>query len=194
MPQRQNYPYDQQRQTLSPTAANCNSASRLGRNNLSASFNFNARNNPTNRNAPRQAVAVYQPSAARQPTSRQPYQSNLPSRGYHKNNEKRVYQVNDEEADPHLEGFYTILEQESEEMQYSNKGFDEVDANFVCIETSCGKCGAPFSSKSRLHKYLKDGCVISLQHSLLGAPSPSSPISIITSSSVLPAMSLGLAF
>ncbi len=117
MPQRQNYPYDQQHRTLSPAAANHDSASPLGQNNLSASFNSDARNNPTNRNAFRQAVAAYQPGAARQPAPRQPYQSNPPSRGYHKSDEKEVYQILDEEADLHLEGFYTTLEQEGEEVQ-----------------------------------------------------------------------------
>ena len=78
------------------------------------------------------------------------------------NDKKGVYQFNDEEADLHLKGFYTTLEQESKEVQYSDKGFDKVNANFVGVEASCGKCRASFFSKSRLHKHFKDGCVTSL--------------------------------
>ena len=152
MPQRHNYPYSQ-RQTLSLTAANRDFALQT---NLLAPFNSKAPNNPANRNAPRQ------PSAAHQLAPREPYQSNPPYRGYQRNNEKGVYQVTDENIDQHLKGFYTTLEQKSEEVQYSDEGFDEIDTNFVGIESSCGKCGATFSSKSLLYKHLKDGCISSL--------------------------------
>lgn len=69
-----------------------------------------------------------------------------------------------------------------------------MDANFVGIESLCRKCGAPFSLKSLLHKHLKDGCVSLLQPSLPGAPVPTSPIPIIISKSVVPAMGSGLTF
>ena len=173
---------------MSPTAANRNSTLRVPQTNLSAPFNSEAPNNPTNRNAPRQ------PSAAHQPAPRQPYQSNPPYRGYQRSNEKGVYQITDEDTDQHPEGFYTTLEQENKEIQYSDEGFDEVDANFVGIESSCGKCGALFSSKSLLHKHLKNGCISSLQPTLPEAPAPVSPIPIIASKSVVPAMGSGLAF
>lgn len=74
------------------------------------------RNNPANRNVPRQAVVAYQSGTARQLASHQPYQSNHPSRGYHRSDEKGVYLVNDEEADPYLEGFYKTLEQKGNEV------------------------------------------------------------------------------
>lgn len=86
------------------------------------------------------------------------------------------------------------MEQEGEEVQYLDEGFDKVDTNFVGVKTSYGKCGAPFSSKSRLYRHLKDGCVSSFQHLLHGAPFSTSPISIITSRSVIIALDLGLAF
>lgn len=97
-------------------------------------------------------------------------------------------------ANLHLEDFYTTLEQEDEEVQYLDEGFDKVDTRFVSIETSYGKYRAPFSSKSQLYKQIKDGCVTSLQHFLPDVYSPSSPISIITSNYVVPAMGSGLAF
>ena len=145
-----------QRQTLSPAAANSGSALRADQNSLSASFNSEAPGNPANRNTPRR------PDAAHQPAPHQPYQSYPPNRGYQKSNEKGVYQIEDEDTTLHPEGFYTTFEQEGDELQYSDEGFDEVDANFVGIESSCGRCGAPFSSRSLLHKHLKDGCVSAL--------------------------------
>ena len=102
--------------------------------------------------------------------------------------------MEDEDTDQHPEEFYTTFEQESEEVQYFDEGFDKVDANFVGIESSFGKYGAPFSSKSLLHKHLKDGCVSPLLPLLPDTPAPTSPIPIITSKSVVPAMGPGLAF
>ena len=187
MPQHQNYPYNQ-RQTLSPAAANSNSALRASQNKLLAPFSSEAQDNPANRNAP------CQPGAANQPGSRQLYQSNPLYHGYQKSNEKGVYQINNEDADPHGEGFYTSLDHEGKEVQYSDEGFDEVDANFVGVKTLCGKCGAPFFSKSRLHKHLKKSCISSLQPSISSALAPNLPIPIITSRSMISAMGSGLAF
>ena len=173
---------------MSPAAANRDSALQAGQNNLSAPFNSEAPDNLANRNASRQR------NTAHQPASRQPYQSNSLYRDYQRSNKKGVYQISDEDADLHPVGFYTSFNHESEEVQYSDEGFDEVDANFVDFETSCGKCGAPFSSKSRLYKHLKGDCISSLQPSIFGAPTPNSPNSIITSKSVVPAMGSVLAF
>ena len=165
MPQHRNYPnHDQQRRTLSPIAANRNSALCVGQDNLLAPFNSSAHNNPTNRNAPRQ------PDTAYQPESHQPYQSNPSYHGYEKGIKKGVYQVYDKDSDLHPEGFHTTLEQEGKEIQYFDEGFDKMDVNFVGIETLCRKYGTPFSSKSRLHKHLKDSCTSSVQPSLPDAP------------------------
>lgn len=189
MPQRQYYPTSNQRhqQALLLTSANRDSALRVGQNNLSPPVNSDAPNNPTNRSAPRQLGTSYQLAP------RQPYQSNPSYRGYQRRNKKGAYQVDDEEFDPHPVSFYTALEQEAEEIQYLDEGFDEVNANFVGIETSCGKCGTPFSSKSRLHKYLKDGCTSSVHPLLPDAPASTSPIPIIISKSMASAMGSGLA-
>ncbi|MCJ1347637.1 hypothetical protein MMC31_005865, partial [Peltigera leucophlebia] len=121
MQQRQHNPISDQRyqQALLPTGANRDSTLHIGQNNLSPPVNSDAPNNPTNRSV------LCQPGTSYQPALRQPYQSNLSYRGYQKRNKKGVYQVNDEEFDPHLEGFYTALEQEAEEVQYSNESFDE---------------------------------------------------------------------
>lgn len=89
--QRQNYPYNQRRQTLSPAVANHNSALHVDQNSRLASFNFDAPNNPTHRNAPCQPGIAYQPNTAHQPVPYQSYQSNPSYRGYKKSNKKRVY-------------------------------------------------------------------------------------------------------
>ncbi len=183
MLQRQAYPYSQH-QMLSLVAAYRDLVLRPPQTNLSAPINSEAPGNPATKNAP------YQP----QLTPRQPYQTNPPNRGYQRSNEKEVYQIEDEDTEQHPEGFYMTFEQEGEEVQYSDKGFDEVDANFVGIESLYGKCGAPFSLKSLPHKHLKDGCDSPLQPSMPGTPTPNSPIPIITSKSVVPAMDSGLSF
>ena len=78
----------------------------------------------------------------------------------------------DEDTEQHPERFYTTFKQESEEVQYSNEGVDEVDTNFVGIESSCGKCEAPFSSKPLLHKHQKKGCDSPLQPLVPSTPAP----------------------
>lgn len=57
------------------------------------------------------------------------------------------------------EGFYTIFDANGEDVTYSDKSFDKVVVNFVGIETFYSKCYLSFSSKSKLHKYIKTGCV-----------------------------------
>lgn len=64
--QHQNYPYNQC-QTLSPAAANSDSALRAGQNNLLAPFNSNALDNLTNKST------LCQPGAAHQLMLHQPY-------------------------------------------------------------------------------------------------------------------------
>lgn len=193
MPQRTYYPqYLQQQQRLSlPLNANRDSAPA---NRDSARCDTQGTQSETSN--PRTGGNFNDGPTPRQ-VPRQPYQSNSSYRGYQWPNEKGVYQVDDnDEFGSHLEGFYITLDQNAEEVQYSNKGFDKVDANFVGIEISCEKCGTPFFSKSQLHKYLKDGCT-ALVHSLLPDPSATTltlPISIVTSKSVVLAMSLSLAF
>ena len=102
--------------------------------------------------------------------------------------------MNDKEFDDCPEGFYTTLEHEVKEVHHSDAGFDELDANFVGIESLCGKYGSPFSSKSQLHKHLKEDCTGSVQIALPTSPAPVSPIPIIESKAIVPVMGSGLAF
>lgn len=148
MPQRQNYlTYDQQRRTLLLTVANRDFVLCVSKNNLLVLFKFGALNNPTNRNIP------HQPSAAYQTTLCQAYQSNLSYYGYQKGKKKGIYQIYDEDSDLYLKGFCTTLEQESKKIQYLDKGFDKMVADFVGIKTLCRKWEIFFFSKFRLHKY-----------------------------------------
>lgn len=87
------------------------------------------------------------------------HQANPPYYGYQKSSKQELYYVSDKEADLHLKGFYITLELEEKEIQYSDKGFDKVDAHFINIEISYGKFEALFSSKSRLHKHLKNSYI-----------------------------------
>lgn len=190
MPQCQHYPTSDQRyqQVLLPTGANCDSALCIGQNNLSSLVNSDAPDNPINKSA------FCQPGVSYLPAPRQPQQSNPFYHGYQRRSKKGVYQINDKGFEPHPEGFYTALEQEAEEVQYLDKGFDEIDANFVGIETSCRKYRTPFSSKFRLHKHLKDICTGSVHTSLPDAPALTSSIPIITSKTMTSAMGSSLAF
>lgn len=51
-----------------------------------------------------------------------------------------------------------MLEHKTKKVQYLDKDFAKVDANFVEIESLYGKYESPFFSKSKLHKYLKEDC------------------------------------
>lgn len=75
-----------------------------------------------------------------------------------------------------------------------NEGFDKVKTNFFGIETLCGKYESFFSSKSQLHKYLKDGCAGLVQPLLADTLILVLSIHIMISKSVISAMRLNLAF
>lgn len=99
----------------------------------------------------------HQPAGSAQAALRQTYQSNLPYRGYQKAEKKRVYQVHGGPAKNQPESFYTIFENKSKNVIYSDKGFEEVTVNFVGIETLYNNYSATFFFRSKLHNYLKKG-------------------------------------
>lgn len=151
-------------------------------------FNSDAPDNLANKNA------LYQPGIAHQPALCQPYQSNPPYYSYQKSNKKRVYQINSAEFDNPLKGFYTMLEYEIEEVQYSDKGFDKVDTNFMKIQLLYKKYGSSFSFKSLLYKYLKNSCTSSIQLLLPTLTILTSSIPIIESKATILTIGSGLAF
>ena len=105
-----------------------------------------------------------------------------------------MYQIDGTKFDDLPKGFYTMLKHKTKKVQYSNKGFDKMDINFVEIESLCRKCGSFFSFKLLLHKHLKKGCTGSIQPLLLTSTTLTLPIPIIESKAVIPAMGSGLAF
>lgn len=87
-----------------------------------------------------------------------------------------------------------MIDLEDEEVDYSDKGFKEVIANFVEIKTSCSKCSSYFPFKSQLHKPLKAGCIEAMQAIPLSPTQPASPITIVKSKAIMPLLGSGLAF
>ena len=69
-----------------------------------------------------------------------------------------------------------------------------MDANFVEIKFLYGKYKSPFSSKSQLHKYLKEGCTGLVQILLPISLTPTLSIPIIKSKAIVRAMGSNLAF
>ncbi len=104
-----------------------------------------------------------------------------------------VFQVDDEDLENRPESFYKTFDLDKE-VDYSDKGFEEVIANFVRIETVCSKCSSFFSSKLQLHKYLKAGCVKAVQPIPRPPTQPTLPIPIVESKAVIRLLGLGLAF
>ena len=142
MPQRQQYPANDQRyhQSSLPAGANCNTALHGSQITQSAQH---APDNATNRPqaAPYQAVP------------RQPYQSRQSPRVYQHAEEKGVYQIDDDpapevdEEDGDAESFY-----------FTNEGYEELQVNFVGIESMCDRCSTSFQSHSTFHRHIKSGC------------------------------------
>lgn len=122
------------------------------------------------------------------------YQLVLSQYIYQNAKEKEVYQIDKEEFGDHLKGFYTTLEHETKEGQYSDKGFDKVDTNFVGIESLCDKYRSSFFTKSQLHKHLRDDYTGLIRSLLPAAFELALLIPIIKSKAVLPTMGSGLAF
>lgn len=56
------------------------------------------------------------------------------------------------------ESFYTIFEDEGNNITYLDEGFNKIAVNSVGIKTLCTKCRATFFFRSKLHNHLKSGC------------------------------------
>lgn len=87
-----------------------------------------------------------------------------------------------------------MFDSESEEVDYSNKGFEKVIANFMGIEIVCSTYGSFFSSKLQLYKHLKAGYAGAVQATLFPPTQPPSPIPIVESKVIISLLGLGLAF
>lgn len=87
-----------------------------------------------------------------------------------------------------------ILKHKAKEVYYLNKNFEDIDANFVKIESLYRKCRSLFSSKSQLHKHLKKDYIGLIQALLPILSAPVLPISIIKSKAIVPAIGSGFVF
>lgn len=98
-----------------------------------------------------------QTSNSTQAVTYQTHQSNPLYRGYQKTNKKEVYQVEKDLIKDQPKGFYTIFEDKSNNLTYSDKGFNKIAVNFVATETLCTKCCATFPSRLKLYNHWKTG-------------------------------------
>lgn len=85
-----------------------------------------------------------------------------------------------------------MLEAKIEDMIFLDKGFDEVIVSFVGIETVYSKCDSSFSSKSKLHKQIKNGYIGETLPSF--STQPSLFISIIILKAIHQSLGLGFKF
>lgn len=60
---------------------------------------------------------------------------------------KRIYQINDKDFKNRPKGFYTTFNSISKKVNYFNKDFKEVIANFVGIEIVCLRYNSSFFFK-----------------------------------------------
>ncbi len=176
MPQRQHYPGNEQRyqQPSSLAGASRDTALRSSQNIQSLP------------RAP-DSAANRPPTALYQPVPRQPYQSGQSQCGYQRSEEKGVYQV-DNEAQEELEE-----DLPDGETYYTDEPYDELQVNFVGIESICDRCTSAFPSRSALHKHIRNGC-IPVEAVAETGPSPSSARPILKSTAKLSAPGSGLAF
>lgn len=89
---------------------------------------------------------------------RQLYQSSSPYRGYQKIDEKGLYQIDKDLVKGQPKGFYTIFDDVSKDVTYSDKDFKKIAVNFVGIKTSYSKYRATFPSRSKLYHHLRSNC------------------------------------
>lgn len=134
------------------------------------------------------------PSGLCFPVPYQPYQSRKSQRAYQHAEEKGVYLVDNGDFKNRLKSFYMTFNPVVEEVDYSDKGFKEVIANFVKIETICSKCNSFFPSQLQLHKHLKTGWTGAVQATPLPFTQSTSPIPIIKSKAIIPSLKSDLAF
>lgn len=88
--------------------------------------------------------------------------------------------------------FYTIFDNEDEDVTYSNDGFKEIAVNFDRIKASYNKCCANFFIKSKFYNYLRDDC--RKVAFLFILPKTTFSIPIIASKAIHPSFGSGLVF
>ncbi len=182
MPQRQYYPPDPQQQSrvLSSTNAVIQNAS----DTQSTPYDTRNAADSTNYNPQRHS------GNSRQVVPRQSYQSGLFQRAYQHAKEKGVYQIDDDPA-PEING----EDLDAENFYFTNKGYNELQVNFVGIESMYNRYSASFQSCSALYRHIKLGCNALERIAVPEMSSyPSSLRPILCSAAKLSAPGSGLAF
>ena len=78
---------------------------------------------------------------------------------------------------------------------YTNEPYDELQVNFVRIESMCDRCSTSFQSRSILHRHIKSGCNALVRRVVEETSSdPPSSRPILCSAAKLSAPGSGLAF
>lgn len=134
------------------------------------------------------------PSNLHSPILLQLYQSKQSQYVYQYIKEKKIYQINEKDFKNRPQGFYTTFDSIGEKVNYFNKDFKEVIANFVGIETVYLRYNSSFSFKLQLYKYLKASCVGTIQTTLFSLTQSILSISIVELKVIIPSLGLGLVF
>ena len=168
---------------LLPVGAGCNNAPQRAPVTQSTTYDTRAAGNLPNYNPPRQSTNNYQA------VPRQPYQSGQSQHVYQHAEEKGVYQVDDNPSSEMDEDF------PESKTYYTNEPYDELQVNFVGIESMCDRCSNSFQSCSALHRQIKLGCNAFVRRAVEETSSdiPSSR-PILCSAAKLSAPGSGLAF
>lgn len=92
-------------------------------------------------------------AAPYQAVPQQPYQSGQSSHIYQHAEEKRIYQI-----DGDLASEVDEENGDTESFYFTNKGYEELQINFVGIESIYDCCSTFYQSCSTLHQHIKSGC------------------------------------
>ena len=168
---------------MSPVGVGRDNAPQRAPVTQSTTYDTRAAGNLPNYNPPRQLTNNYQV------VPHQPYQSGQSQRVYQYAEEKGVYQVDD---DP-----FSKMDEDFPESKtyYTNEPYDELQVNFVGIESMCDCCSTSFQSRSALYQHIKSGCNALVRRAVEETSSdPPSSRPILRSAAKLSAPDFGLAF
>lgn len=124
------------------------------------------------------------------PVPRQLYQSSQSQHVYQYTEEKEVYQIDNDLA-PEVDE----EDLDANSSYFTNKGYEELQVNFVGIKSMCDCYSTSFQSYSALHRHIKSGCntLRRIAVAKTGSDPPSVRL-VFYSTAKLSALGSGLAF